>query len=108
MDAAVGSTFFSAFIDEAFLGKRQAKSSDSKTWSFSTSKQSTISSHRTVRCVWKNLTVWISLKANMRHNVLVSHPDKSFDKGAGSAHLIAVATPMMWKPVYWKLHFTGD
>lgn len=39
-------------------------------------------------------------EAKMRRDVLVSHSNESFDKGAGSAHLIAVAAPMMWKPVY--------
>lgn len=36
----------------------------------------------------------------MRHDVLVSYSNRSFDKGSGSAHLIAVAVPMMWKPVH--------
>lgn len=36
----------------------------------------------------------------MRRDVLVSHPNESFDEGAGSARLIAVAAPAMWKPVY--------
>lgn len=38
--------------------------------------------------------------STMRHDVLVSHSNESFDEGAGSAHLIAVAAPAMWKPVY--------
>lgn len=36
----------------------------------------------------------------MRHDVLVSHSNESFDKGAGSAQLIAMAASVLRKPVY--------